>query len=76
MVKTQKSRERPPAGHSTHGGRIRVAKASISRLKLKLKSISNRNNGKNFKTKLQELKPVIIGWVSYFRLADAQGVMK
>lgn len=56
--------------------RIRVAKSSINRLKLKLKSISNRNNGKNFKRKLQELKPVMTGWVSYFRLADAQGVMK
>lgn len=55
---------------------IRIAKSSIDRLKLKLKGISKRNNGKNFKTKLGELKPVIQGWVNYFRIADAKTVMK
>ncbi len=55
---------------------IRIAKSSIERLKLKLKGISKRNNGKNFKTKLGELKPVIQGWVNYFRIADAKTIMK
>jgi RNA-directed DNA polymerase len=51
---------------------IRIAKSSIDRLKIKLKAISKRNNGKNFNTKLGELKPVITGWVNYFRPADAK----
>jgi RNA-directed DNA polymerase len=55
---------------------IRIAKSSVDRLKLKLKAISKRNNGKNFKTKLGELKPVITGWVNYFRLADAKKNME
>jgi RNA-directed DNA polymerase len=54
---------------------IRIAKSSIDRLKIKLKAISKRNNGKNFKTKLGELQPVITGWVNYFRLADAKNNM-
>jgi RNA-directed DNA polymerase len=55
---------------------IRIAKSSIERLKLKLKGISKRSNGKNFKTKLGELKPVILGWVNYFRIADAKTTMR
>jgi RNA-directed DNA polymerase len=55
---------------------IRIAKTSIDRLNIKLKVISKRNNGKNFKTKLGELKPVILGWVNYFRLADAKKTME
>ena len=55
---------------------IRIAKSSIDRLKIKLKAISKRNNGKNFKTKLGELKPIILGWVNYFRLADAKKNME
>ncbi len=54
---------------------IRIAKSSIDRLKKKLRVISKRNNGKNFRTKLGELKPVIKGWVSYFRIADAKSQM-
>jgi RNA-directed DNA polymerase len=55
---------------------IRIGKEPIKRLKEKLKVLSSRNNGKNTATKIQELSPIILGWVSYFRIARAQTIME
>lgn len=55
---------------------IRIAKKSITRIKEKCKTITERNNGKNTKQKLGKLAPIIIGWVNYFSIAKAKSVMQ
>ena len=46
---------------------IRIAKELIMKLKAKVKSITARNNGTNISQKIEKLKPIIYGWVGYFR---------
>ena len=55
---------------------IRIAKKSIKRIKEKSKAITGRNNGSNTKRKIAKMKPVIEGWVNYFRIAQAKSVMQ
>lgn len=52
------------------GGGIRVADASIKRFKSKVKEITKRKRGVRFESIIKELRPVIIGWTNYFKLAD------
>ena len=51
-------------------GQIRIADASIKRLKDKVREITKRNRGVKFEQVIKELNPVIIGWTNYFRLAN------
>ena len=51
-------------------GGIRVADQSISRLKDRIREITRRNRGVRFLDIIKELNVNIIGWTSYFRLAN------
>lgn len=51
-------------------GHIRIADASIKRLKDKVRETTKRNRGVKFEQVIKELNSVIIGWTNYFRLAD------
>lgn len=54
--------------------RIRVAKASIKRLKSNLKVLFRKGRGRNLQRFIQqELNPVIRGWINYFRLSEFVG---
>ena len=55
---------------------IRIHQDSMSRVKRKLKKLTSRNNGKNFEQKVQALRPIVTGWVNYFRLAKGASLMK
>lgn len=55
---------------------IRIAKKSIKRIKEKSKAITGRNNGMNTTQKIAKMKPVIEGWVNYFRIAQAKSAMQ
>lgn len=61
---------------SSHFWQIRIHNDSIKRIRTKLKKLTSRNNGKNFKQKLQELRPIVTGWVNYFRLAKGAKLMQ
>lgn len=52
------------------GGYIRIADASVKRLKNKVRKITKRNRGVKFEQVIAELNSVIIGWTNYFRLAN------
>lgn len=51
-------------------GHIRIADASIKRLKERVREITKRNRGVKFEQIISELNSVIIGWTNYFRLAN------
>lgn len=54
--------------------RLCVAEQSLRRLKAKLRPILRRGRGRNIGVVMGELKPIIRGWVAYFRLANVKGV--
>jgi RNA-directed DNA polymerase len=53
------------------GGEIRVADKSIDRLKCRIREITRRNRGVKFEQVIKELNLTIIGWTSYFKLANS-----
>jgi len=50
--------------------RIRVHPKSIKRVKEKIRFITSRSNAWSMEFRYLKLRQLIIGWVSYFRLAD------
>lgn len=84
-VNKEKSKVSRPGGSTLLGfsfyndkgkWQIRIAKKSIKRIKEKSKAITSRNNGNNTKQKIAKMKPVITGWVNYFRIAQAKSAMQ
>lgn len=55
---------------------IRVHQASIKKLKGKLKSITGRSNAMSMELRAMKLKQLIVGWISYFKLADMKGTLR
>jgi group II intron reverse transcriptase/maturase len=51
-------------------GGIRIADKSVHRLKDKVREITKRNRGVEFKQVIGELNSLIIGWSNYFSLAN------
>ena len=56
--------------------RLKVAAASVQRLKGKLKRLFRAGRGRNLGKVIEELTPVLRGWVNYFRLAEVKGVFE
>ena len=56
--------------------RLKVAPASIKRLKSKLRDLFRRCLGRSMSWVIGELKPILRGWVNYFRLAEVKGVFE
>ena len=56
--------------------RLKVAPASVKRFKCKLKELFRIGRGRNLAKFITELKPVLRGWVNYFRLAAVKGVFE
>ncbi len=54
--------------------RLKVARQSIVRLKHKLKGHFRRGRGQSVLRLIEELTPVLRGWMTYFRLAEAKGI--
>jgi RNA-directed DNA polymerase len=64
-------------GHSIlSSGKIGLSKPSEERLKTKLRKITQRNRGVSLETILLELKPVLQGWLHYFKYASMKGKME
>ena len=53
--------------------KLRLAPESIKRLKSKLRPILRRGRGRNLVGVIEELRPVLLGWVAYFRLVETKG---
>jgi RNA-directed DNA polymerase len=56
--------------------RLKVAPAAVDRLKGKLKELFRAGRGRNIRTQIKELTPVLRGWVNYFRLAEVKGIFE
>jgi RNA-directed DNA polymerase len=57
--------------------RLKVAKESVKRLKGKLREIFRRGRGRNLgKLIVEELTPLLRGWLNYFRLAEVKGIFE
>ena len=60
---------------SQREARLKVASASVQRLKEKLREIFRRGRGRNLgKLIEEELTPLLRGWLNYFRLAEVKGI--
>jgi len=56
--------------------KLRVAPQSVKRLKTKLRELFRRGRGRNLAKFLEELRPILIGWVSYYRKSEVRGVFE
>jgi RNA-directed DNA polymerase len=54
----------------------KVAKASVDRMKNKLREIFRAARGRNIRRVIEELTPVLRGWVNYFKLAEVKGIFE
>ncbi len=52
--------------------RLKVAAESVQRFKAKLKELFRKGRGRNLGRFIKELKPVLLGWVNYFSLANVK----
>ena len=56
--------------------KLKVAKESIRRFKDKLRQAFRVGRGRNLRRQLEDLAPVLRGWVSYYRLAEVKGIFE
>ena len=54
--------------------RLKVAPEAISNLKAKVKTIMRRGRGRSLGWTIDELTPLLRGWVNYFRMAEVKGI--
>ena len=56
--------------------RLKVAATSVERLKEKLRQHFRTGRGRSLAAAVEELTPVLRGWVNYFQLAEVKGVFE
>jgi group II intron reverse transcriptase/maturase len=56
--------------------KLKVAPQAITRLKARLRGIFRSGRGRNLRRVIEELRPVLIGWVSYFRKSDIRTALE
>jgi RNA-directed DNA polymerase len=56
--------------------RLKAAAESVKRLKKKIKEHMRRGRGRKLRTVIEDLNPVLRGWIQYFRLAEVKGIFE
>ncbi len=56
--------------------RLRVAPASVARFKGKLRALWRQGRGRSLGRTIEDLAPILAGWIAYFRLAEARGIFE
>jgi len=56
--------------------RLKAAPQSVERLKNKLREMFRRGRGRNIAKFIEELSPVLRGWINDYRLAQVKGVFE
>lgn len=56
--------------------RLKVAPESLQRFKGKIRLLCRQGRGRNLRNFIETLKPVLRGWVNYYRLAEVKGVFE
>ena len=57
-------------------GRLRIHPKSVRRFKDKVREITGRSNGMGTQYRKERLNQLIRGWMNYFKLADAKGLIQ
>ena len=64
-------------GYSIHwDGNLSVAAKSLERIKDKIRKITKRNRGRSFEQIINELTPVLRGWLQYFQYARCHKLLQ
>jgi hypothetical protein len=63
-------------GKNGKGTFIRVHHKSLSKAKQKLKELTKRNQGRNVRVVMENVKEYIRGWVGYFQIADMKRILQ
>ena len=56
--------------------RLKVADKAVERFKSTIREACRRGRGRSISTTVAELTPKLLGWVSYFRLAEVKGLFE
>jgi len=56
--------------------RLKVAPTSVERLRAKLRETFRTGRGRSLKRVVEDLAPVLRGWMNYFQLAEVKGVFE
>ena len=57
--------------------RLKVAPAVVDRMKQRSSgNVFRAGRGRNIRQVIEELRPVLRGWVNYFRLAEVKGIFE
>lgn len=56
--------------------RLKVALTSVKRHKARIKGILRRGRGRKLTQVIEELKPVMRGWINYYRYAEVKGLFE
>jgi RNA-directed DNA polymerase len=56
--------------------RLKVAPCSVMRFKSNLKEAFRRGKGRNLPRFIEELKPVLQGWINYYRLSEVKATLE
>ncbi|MGE5484176.1 MAG: group II intron reverse transcriptase/maturase [Ignavibacteriales bacterium] len=56
--------------------RLKVAEASVERMKAKLRGILREARGRSLETAIEELGPTLRGWTNYFRHVESKGALE
>jgi RNA-directed DNA polymerase len=55
--------------------RLRIASASVRRLMQKVRDLMRAGRGRSLARTIEDLNPLLRGWITYFRLTDTKGVL-
>ena len=55
---------------------LKVAPSSVRRLKMALKKAFRQGRGKNLGKFIEALRPMLRGWINYFRLSEVKGIFE
>ena len=56
--------------------RFRVHPKSVTKMKDKIRALTDRNNGMSNAVREEKYQQYVRGWIEYFRLADMRGLLK
>jgi len=56
--------------------KLRVAPASVKRHKLKVRKVTRRGRGRKLSRVIEELRPIVRGWVNYYRHAEVKNAFE
>jgi group II intron reverse transcriptase/maturase len=84
QINTQKSAVARPWGRkflgfsvTTHReSRLRIAPSSVQRLMQKVREIMRTGGGRSLAHTIEDLNPLLRGWINYFRLTESKGVLE